>query len=333
MDVAYIEFKTWSKLWAAGSRQDVMWNVEAVFTCPCNVLACDKVAMSGLKPDWAHTLSTMLDAVADMDHYPPQPPPAVTKGFFLGDELLTSCGTPLANLTAVATAVRNRFPRAFIYTNEDMRAFQPPPAGSAAGKCAASLRCAADGQRRGCCLTDGVPSVIDAISIDNYGGILNQSGLPDLSCPDAAREADCVFDLLEQWVYPRLSAQQKVWIVPGLYGSVADDATDELLVRKLDLYWARAINDSRVVGIKVRPQPPQPIAITLCTVIRCNAVARISILTNNLTLHTACAGSRGTSTTTRQSTARLPPRGGRISFTSVQHGAQGTGLASSETCG
>jgi hypothetical protein len=39
-------------------------------------------------------------------------------------------------------------------------------------------------------------------------------------------------------------------VVPGLYGTVADDTTDELLVRKLDLYWSRAINDSRVVGIK-----------------------------------------------------------------------------------
>jgi hypothetical protein len=39
-------------------------------------------------------------------------------------------------------------------------------------------------------------------------------------------------------------------VVPGLYGAVADDTTDELLVRKLDLYWSRAINDSRVVGIK-----------------------------------------------------------------------------------
>lgn len=39
-------------------------------------------------------------------------------------------------------------------------------------------------------------------------------------------------------------------VVPGLYGDVADDVTDELLVRKLELYWNRAIIDSRVVGIK-----------------------------------------------------------------------------------
>ena len=54
--------------------------------------------------------------------------------------------------------------------------------------CAASLRCAADGERRDCCLTDGVPSILDAISIDKYGGTINQSGLADQSCPDAARE-------------------------------------------------------------------------------------------------------------------------------------------------
>lgn len=212
VDVAAVEMQTWARLWAAGSRQDIMWNVEGsgIFTCPCNVLACDTKAMSGLKPDWAHTLGVAMDTIADLDHYSNQSK-AVTKGFFLGDELLTSCGTPLANLTAVAQAIRDRFgPHVFIYTNEDGRAFEPPP-GGASGLCAASLRCAADGERRDCCLRAGVPSVLDAISIDVYGGTLNQSGLPNTECPDAAREADCVFDYLEKTVYPRLNSDQRVW--------------------------------------------------------------------------------------------------------------------------
>ena len=253
MDVVAVEIQTWAKLWAAGSHTDIMWNVEGsgIFTCPCNILDCSKVAMSGLTADWEHRLGTALDTIADLDHYS-NLSKTVTKGFFLGDELLTSCGTPLANLTAVAQVVRDRFgPDVFIYTNEDGRAFDPP-AGGVPGLCAASLRCAADGTRRDCCLSGpgGVPALLDAISIDVYGGTLNQSGLPDQNCPDAAREADCVFEYLEKMVYPRLNRKQNVWVVPGLYGVEADEVTDDLLVRKLDLYWERAVQDPRVIGFK-----------------------------------------------------------------------------------
>ena len=151
------------------------------------------------------------------------------------DELLTSCGTPLANLTAVAQAIRDRFGSLpFIYTNEDGRAFDPPV--NASGLCAASLRCAADGERRDCCLAGGVPPVIDAISLDSYK--LDDS------------EADRVFEYLRRIVYPRLHPHQNVWVVPGLFGSVANNSVDEMLVRKLDRYWAMAINDSRVVGVR-----------------------------------------------------------------------------------
>eukprot|EP01043_Picozoa_sp_COSAG02_P032731 COSAG02_NODE_2201_length_9535_cov_20.999364_5_plen_396_part_00 len=253
MDIVAVEIQTWARLWAAGSHTEIMWNVEGtgIFTCPCNKIDCSKVAMSGLVVGWEQRLGTAFDTIESLDHYS-NLSKAVTKGFFLGDELLTSCGTPLANLTAVAQLIRDRFGSSvFIYTNEDGRAFDPPPVG-VAGRCAASLRCAADGTRRDCCLSGpmGVPTLFDAISIDIYGGTINQSGLPDRYCPDAAREADCVFDYLEKSVYPKLNPRQNVWIVPGLYGAKADDATDDLLVRKLDLYWERAVKDRRVIGIK-----------------------------------------------------------------------------------
>ena len=154
-------------------------------------------------------MGTALDTVADLDHYSNESK-AVTKGFFLGDnELFTSCGTPLANLsTAVAQLIRDRFGQGvFIYTNDDGSAFDPPPLGIP-GLCGASVRCAADGARRNCCLSGprGVPTLLDVISIDMYGGTINRSGLREQHCPDAAREADCVFDYLEKSVYPVLFA-------------------------------------------------------------------------------------------------------------------------------
>ena len=171
------------------------------------------------------------------------------------DELLTSCGTPLANLTAVAQAIRDRFGSSpFIYTNEDGRAFDPPV--NASGLCAASLRCAADGERRDCCLAGGVPPVIDAISLDGkcsrslgvFFRSLKESGCTAYKLDDS--EADRVFEYLRRVVYPRLHPHQNVWVVPGLFGSVANNSVDEMLVSKLDRYWAMSINDSRVVGVR-----------------------------------------------------------------------------------
>jgi len=45
-------------------------------------------------------------------------------------------------------------------------------------------------------------------------------------------EALCVSAFLRRLVYPRLQPQQRVLLVPGLFGSSADDATDELLVAR-----------------------------------------------------------------------------------------------------
>ena len=111
--------------------------------------------------------------------------------------------------------------------------------------------------------------MIDGISLDMYK--LDDS------------EADRVFEYLRRVVYPRLHPHQNVWVVPGLFGSVANNSVDEMLVRKLDRYWAMAINDSRVVGVRHG-------RLHICAH-ACRPPERRGSM---------CRSSRGTSTTTRR---------------------------------
>jgi hypothetical protein len=124
----------------------------------------------------------------------------------------------------------------------------------------------------GCCLNGpgGVPSDFDAVSVDMYAGTLGLDGLPDpnSTCPEPTREAHCVFDYLRKSVYPHLRPSQKVFVVPGTYGSVgcftestvfgpqqictggaaAQAATDHILTAKFNLYWELAVKDPTVIG-------------------------------------------------------------------------------------
>jgi hypothetical protein len=105
-----------------------------------------------------------------------------------------------------------------------------------------------------------LPSDFDAISVDIYAGTLLPSGLPNhnSTCPTPALEANCVFQYLRSNVYPHISTKQKVFVVPGLYGSglnpiypkpgVVDEATDHTLTAKFDLYWQLAVKDPHVVS-------------------------------------------------------------------------------------
>ena len=92
-----------------------------------------------------------------------------------------------------------------------------------------------------------------------YAGTLLPSGLPNpnLTCPDPSLEARCVFKYLQSSVYPHLSEEQRVFVVPGLYGGHAapDAATDRTLTAKFELYWELAVKDPRVVGIKALSLP------------------------------------------------------------------------------
>ena len=177
----------------------------------------------------------------------------VFRAFFLGDELLGE-GTPTANLSAVAARVKASFPDALVYANEQTLAFMP---GVGSAPCAGSPRCHGVAGAS-CCYTAGLPASIDAVSVDIYTGpLVDQSGRQrNLSqyCPSSAwqtfeAEADCVLEFYRARVYPRLSPRQQTFVVPGTFGTDADDATDQMLVRKFERFWDLAAADPRVIGL------------------------------------------------------------------------------------
>ena len=92
--------------------------------------------------------------------------------------------------------------------------------------------------------------------------------MADSTCPEPTQEAHCVFDYLRKSVYPHLRPSQKVFVVPGTYGSAgcfteatasglqqictggaaAQAATDRILTAKFNLYWELAVKDLTVIG-------------------------------------------------------------------------------------
>lgn len=151
----------------------------------------------------------------------------------LGDELVCS-GVPLANLTAVADALRAALPSVIrIYTNE----------------CSHTLQ----GCYKSTCKDEWawprVPASLDWISADLYNA----------GNSDGAEEVATVQREYRNVIYPKLSPRQGVLIVPGVYANSPEQCSEYLLrcpvaaqeeqvVRKLRgfLDWAR--NDTRVVG-------------------------------------------------------------------------------------
>ena len=88
--------------------------------------------------------------------------PGSKQSLLLTDELLGE-GTPLVNMTAVARRIKQTFGReTMIYANFDARPFTVGVNGSV---CAASERCPAAPLPQSCCLTRGVPSEIDVVSV------------------------------------------------------------------------------------------------------------------------------------------------------------------------
>ena len=293
-----------NQLWQAGHQQRMLWKVAdtAIWTYPCHYVQCGTVAKSGLVDGWEKLVDAMVATVKTLPDYA-----ARTEGWNLGDELLAE-GIPLANVSAVARRIRQQFGvKTFIYWNETPFAFDKN-ASLPDQPCTGAARCAASPDPHGCCLNGpgGVPSDFDvsvafrvpschqsqsclrqhhahslyelclqAISVDVYGGELSRlTGLPDpnSTCPDAAKEATCVFDYLRRSVYPHLSPTQRVYVVPGTYGAAgclmeataagrgvvlkklctgdaaAKAQTDRVLTAKFELYWELAVKDPLVIG-------------------------------------------------------------------------------------
>ena len=159
-------------------------------------------------------------------------------------------GTPLVNMTAVARRIKQTFGRqTMIYANFDASPFTPGVNGSV---CAASHRCPAAPLPHSCCLTGGVPSEINAVSVDMYCGRVGHDGKvsPNSTCPDPTSEARHVLDYYRSVVYPLLQPHHRVFLVPGLFGANNDSRTDDILASKFESFWRLATKDPRVLGFK-----------------------------------------------------------------------------------
>lgn len=253
-----VEAKFRTKQWAAlnGSRF-VLWNVEAlgVWYLPCQFVNCAVVARSGLIDGWEKRLDDGTSSIKALPDFA-----QITVGFFLGDELIQS-GIPVANLTAVARRIKLQYALpTMVYTNEDGSCWttaegKVPLDGEpclAAARCAAAGPAGSDARNRGCCMTGpgGTPPELDAVSIDMYSpaegcgnsSIWAGSGPCNASanlyyCPDPTKEADCLLKYYQTAVYPTLNDKQRAFFVPGLFGPAVDDAADEILTKKFELYW------------------------------------------------------------------------------------------------
>ena len=277
------DWKNFARWRALGGTLDVMWDVEkaGVFAPPCAVVDCSRVARSGLAPGWEAKLDHAIAEVKALE-YGTMPSWSTvnvsTRAWFLGDELLEN-GVPMANLTAVARRIKQRWAPAptKVYLNMCMPSYVDAAdrPSSPSSTCTGAARCAGGrGVPGGCCLDGMLPEEIDYISFDFYSGALvDQQGKPAVTtnksspfyCPTVAGEAACVSSMLRTYIYPKLHPHQKAFVVPGLFGSKpGDPAEDAGLVAKFENYWSMASADERVVGLNPwhydwdKPTPSSP---------------------------------------------------------------------------
>ena len=183
----------------------------------------------GLTSDWREVATSFASAAA------PFVANGTIIGINLGDEYVCS-GVPLANMSAVADVVRAELgSSAMVYANE----------------CGGSAQ--TGGTIRGCyksqCRDEWawprVPPALSHISVDAY-----DEG-------NTGGEVDKARGHYEAVIYPRLSAEQRVLVVPGVFASSAEgcaplrcplEEQEDAVVAKLKNYlaWGRA--DARVVG-------------------------------------------------------------------------------------
>eukprot|EP00048_Salpingoeca_helianthica_P006525 m.99664 g.99664 ORF g.99664 m.99664 type:complete len:308 (+) comp14040_c0_seq1:39-962(+) len=155
-------------------------------------------------------------------------------GFNLGDELVWNCLAP-ENLTIVANAVRERFPRgrAIIWYNE-----ATPPLSQDLDSCGHTH------------LGYKIPTTLDWFSTDIY----HMDGVA------AGWVNQWVRGFYDQYIFPHLSPGQQVILVPGAFGSDVNHYPNGTYICNRSCYdtmcaydaqdfatWAA--NDARVVGV------------------------------------------------------------------------------------
>jgi hypothetical protein len=179
----------------------------------------------GLKSNWRE-----LWAEASQ-HYAPMIANGSAGGFMLGDEIVSS-GCTCAAVALLAQAVRDDFPDAPTYYNENVPTVQDP--------------------------TFTIPPTLSWFSFDYYHYNGNDSGA----------HITAVREMYEKHVYPRMLSHQRLLLVPGAFalppGTKNPDCAWKPNCRKTPCdqacfdtqgaddaahYWAWAQTDERVVGL------------------------------------------------------------------------------------
>jgi hypothetical protein len=153
----------------------------------------------------------------------------------LGDEVNDS-GISIQNLTAVAAATRAVLEgwgvrHVLLFVNEGADVWNSSDARTFSG------------------FMSRVPATIDVVSTDRYRCATFNGSVPQ-RC-DPLTEFELVREAYETEIFPKLSAQQRVFVVPGLFGdsSIPVDEQDAQLADKLESYWRWAKTEPRIVGI------------------------------------------------------------------------------------
>ena len=162
-------------------------------------------------------------------------------GVFLGDEVC-ECGVPYRNLSSVADAAKahlQKIGRGIVMTNEGNRPMN-------------------DSFREEIWYMPSVPSSIDVISMDVGYASKDDQLLPG-RIERLATEPARVEAAYKQMVYPKLSAHQRVALVPPLYADLnvsragPIEAQDEASARMLAAFFEWSQRDDRVTGLNAWP--------------------------------------------------------------------------------
>ena len=162
-------------------------------------------------------------------------------GVFLGDEVC-ECGVPYRNLSSVADAAKahlQKIGRGIVMTNEGNRPMN-------------------DSFREEIWYMPSVPSSIDVISMD-FGYASKDDQLLPGRIERLATEPARVEAAYKQMVYPKLSAHQRVALVPPLYADLnvsragPIEAQDEASARMLAAFFEWSQRDDRVTGLNAWP--------------------------------------------------------------------------------
>lgn len=204
--------------------------------CYQNATALPSCPVGGLVPGWDKALSKQLALASNYFKN------GTLKGVFLGDELV-SHGVPVSAQRAAAELVKRTLgDSAFVYANENARAFDPQYHFNGSYV-----------------YNGGIPDALDIVSIDAYcfrsknsstvcgQTLADQHNLHDYR--NGATEPVVVRRFYKEFIYPLLRPHQAVAVVPGLFGdgTVPVAAQEPFLNAKLDGYWDWATQDSLVV--------------------------------------------------------------------------------------